>query len=94
MYTAEKTAQVAAEMKNYHFDILGISESRWTGSGQKLLATEERLLFPSHEKDNALHKEEIAFIFSKAAQKAFIGWGAHGSRIITASFTTSHKRIR
>jgi hypothetical protein len=40
-----KTAHVAAEMRAYQLHILGISESRWTGSGQKSLVTGERLLF-------------------------------------------------
>ena len=89
--TAGKTVQVAVGMRNYHLDILGIRPSKWTGSEQKLLTTRERSLFYGHEKDNAPHTEGVALMLSKAAQKAFIGWGAHGPRIVTASFTTSHK---
>ena len=33
-FEAGKTAQVAAEMRNYNLTVLGISETRWTGSGQ------------------------------------------------------------
>ena len=32
MFETRKTAQVAAEVRNYNHIILGISESRWTGS--------------------------------------------------------------
>ena len=32
MYEQGKTAQVAAEMRAYKLDILGISEARWTKS--------------------------------------------------------------
>ena len=59
MYEAGKTAQVAAEMRAYHLDVPGISESRWTGSGQKRLAKGERLLFSGHEEANAPHAEGV-----------------------------------
>lgn len=32
MYATGKSAQVAAEMKNYNLGVLGISKSRWTCS--------------------------------------------------------------
>nr|KAG5696388.1 hypothetical protein BaRGS_030488 [Batillaria attramentaria] len=41
MLEAGKTEQVAAEMRNYNLAVLGTSESRWTGSGQRRLATGE-----------------------------------------------------
>ena len=34
MYETGKTAQVEREMKRYNAEILGVSESRWTGSGE------------------------------------------------------------
>jgi len=34
MYSTGKTAQVCREMAKYKVEILGISECRWTGSGQ------------------------------------------------------------
>jgi exonuclease III len=93
MFETGKTAQVAAEMRNYNISILGISESRWTDSGQKRLATGEILLFSGHKQENAPHTQGVAFMLSKAAQKALIGWEAHGPRLITASFKTKKKRI-
>ena len=34
MYETGKVALVTAEMRRYNLHILGISESRWTGSGR------------------------------------------------------------
>ena len=34
MYSTSKTAQIVKGMGNYHLDILGISECRWTGYGK------------------------------------------------------------
>ena len=93
MFEAGKTAQVAAEMRNNNLTILGISEARWTGSGQMRLATGEQLLYSGHEQDGAPHTHGVALMLSKAAQGALIGWEAHGPRIITASFQTKKSRI-
>ena len=93
MYEQGKTAQVAAEMRAYKLDILGISEARWTKSGEPVLGTGEKLLFSGHEEENAPHTEGVALMLSKTAQKALLGWQPHGPRILTASFKTKHKRI-
>nr|KAG5710957.1 hypothetical protein BaRGS_013691 [Batillaria attramentaria] len=81
-------------MKSYNLTLLGISETRWTQAGQKRLLTGEMLLYSGHEEDNAPHTEGVAFMLSGPAQKALIGWEAHGPRIITASFRTKKKKIK
>ena len=37
MFEKGKTAQVAADMRNSKLTLLGISESRWTGSGRQTI---------------------------------------------------------
>ena len=93
MFEAGKTSQVAAEMRRFNIAIMGISETRWTGSGQKRLITGELLLFSGHEDENAHHTQGVAFMLSKPAQKALIGWEAHGPRIIMATFQTKTHRL-
>ena len=88
MYESGKTAQIATEMRNYDLTILGISEARWTGSGQKRLASGELLLFSGHEKEDAPHTQGVALMLSKTAQRALIGWEAHGPRFLVANFRT------
>ena len=51
-------------------------------------------MYSRHEEENAAHTEGVAIMLSRTAQKALIGWEAHGSRIITASFTTKKKNIK
>ena len=94
MYQTGKTSQVAAEMKSYNLTILGISETHWTQSGQRRLHTGEMLLYSGHEEDNAPHTEGVALMLAKTAQRSLIGWEAHGSRIIAASFRTKKKKIK
>jgi hypothetical protein len=93
MYEAGKTAQVAAEMHRNNITLLGLSETRWLQAGQARLATGELLLYSGHEDEKAAHTEGVAIMLSREAQRALIGWEAHGPRLITASFRTKKKDI-
>ncbi|CAH2319296.1 Hypothetical predicted protein [Pelobates cultripes] len=86
--------QVAAEMKKNNMIILGISETRWTQTGQRRLITGEVLLYSGQKESDAPHTQEVGFMLSKQAQRALIGWEAHGPRIITASFRTKQKKVK
>ena len=94
MYQTGKAAQIAKEMNNYKLSILGISETRWTKSGQKRLASGELILYSGHEEEGADHSEGVGFMLSSDAQQALIGWEALGPRFITATFKTKHKKIK
>ena len=94
LFETGKTAQVAIEMSRYNLSILGLSETRWTKSGRRRLATGEVILYSGHEEEDAAHTEGVAFMLRKDAQKALLGWEARGSRLITASFKTSQKKIK
>ena len=80
-------------MRNYNLSILEMSESRWTGSGQRRLIIGELLLFSGHEQEDAPHTQGVAMMLSRTAQRALIGWEGYGSRNITASFRTKETRI-
>ena len=94
MYETGKTAQVAAEMRNYNITVLGLSETRWLQAGQVRLTTGELVLYSGHEDEAAAHTEGVAIMLSRTAQRALIGWEAHGPRIVTASFRTKKKGIQ
>ena len=94
MYQAGKTFQIAQEMRNYNLALLGISEARWTQSGQKILMSGELLLYSGHEDEGAPHTQGVALMLSRPAQRALIEWEAHGPRIITASFRTTKEKIK
>lgn len=93
MYDTDKTKQVAAEMKNNNLILLGISETRWTQTGQRRLMTGELLLYSGHEKTDAPPTQGVGFMLSRQAQRALIGWEEHGSKITTASFRTKQKKV-
>ena len=90
MFEAAKTAQVAAEMRNYNLTVLGvgISATRWTGFGQWRFATGESLLYSGHEEDNAPHTQGVALMLSKTGQRVLTGWETHGPRNFKTTFWT------
>jgi flagellum-specific peptidoglycan hydrolase FlgJ len=94
MFEEGKAAQIAREMKRYRINILGLSETHWTGSGQLRLATGDIILFSGHTEVDAVHSQGVAIMLPKKSQKALVSWEAISSRIITASFTTKHKGTR
>ena len=68
MFETGRATIIAAEMRRYNIAILGITESRWTGTGQLRLQTGELVLYSGLVTDNAPHQEGVAFMLSKEAQ--------------------------
>ena len=93
MFETGKVFQVARERQAYNIDILGLAETRWNQEGQKRLSTGELLLYSGHPDENARHEEGVALMLSRKTERALITWKGHGSRIITASFTTKNRKI-
>ncbi len=50
-------------MRNYNLHILGISESRWVGSGRHKTNTRETVLYSG--RDDSQHHEGVAIILKK-----------------------------
>ena len=94
MYETGKAAQISAEMRNYKLSVLGLAETRWTKSGQQKLATGELILFAGHETEGAHHTEGVAFMLSREAQSALVGWEAISPRFIKATFRTQIDKLK
>ena len=56
MFEMGKLAQVTSEMNRYKLHFLGVSESRWTGSGRQRTGTGETVLYSGRD-DNMLLRE-------------------------------------
>ena len=94
MYNTGTASSIAREMNNYKIEILGLSETRWLQAGETVLNTGEKILYSGHMDENEIHSEGVAFMLSKTAQKALLKWEPVNSRIITATFNTSNKRLK
>ncbi|VDO76150.1 unnamed protein product [Schistosoma curassoni] len=85
-----RVSQIAAEVRRYNLEVLGISETHWMQVGQRL-ASEELLLYSGHE-ENAPRTQGFTLMLSRQAQNTLIRWESHGPRIIKALFKTK-KRV-
>ena len=66
MYEGGKLNQITAEMRRYNLQILGISESRWTGQGRVVTNTGETVLYSG--RDDGHHSEGVAIILKKRSR--------------------------
>lgn len=80
MFDTGRLAQVTAEMHRYGLDVIGVSESRWTGSGKLRTATGETVLYSGRE-DNQ-HSEGVAIILKKGVEKCLMEWKPINNRLI------------
>ncbi|VDP24107.1 unnamed protein product [Schistosoma margrebowiei] len=69
IWETERVFQLAAEMRRYSLEVLGISETHWTQVGQQRLVSGELLLYSGHEEENAPQTQGVALMLSKQAQK-------------------------
>ncbi|CAJ1055441.1 hypothetical protein C0Q70_14465 [Xyrichtys novacula] len=72
LYESSKSAQVASEMKRYNIALLGLSESRWNGSGQTRLTSGETIICPGHEDLGHDHTQGVALMMTPEATKALM----------------------
>ena len=91
LYEAGKLAQMVGEADRYKLHICGISETHWSQSGEINLATGGRFIYSGYEE--GVHRGGVGIIMSKQAVRTLRNWKQHGPRLITASFTTKHKKI-
>ncbi|VDP57211.1 unnamed protein product [Schistosoma margrebowiei] len=67
MWETGRALQIAAEMKRYNSEVLGISETHWMQVGQQRQILGELLLYSGHEEENAPHTQGVGLMLSKQA---------------------------
>ena len=79
------------EINHYKWEILGVSETHWIGEGQML--SEGIKIFHSGRNDN-YHREGVALLLGKHAQRAYKEHRAVNSRIISVAMQGQHKNVK
>ncbi|VDP64712.1 unnamed protein product [Schistosoma curassoni] len=59
MWDTGRASQIAAEMRRYNLEVLGIIETHWTKVGQQRIASGEFLLYSGHEEEMPHIHEEL-----------------------------------
>ena len=71
--------QVAKEMKEYGIEVLGISETRWKGTGTVTLQSGEKVVYVGNDEV----QQGVAIMMSARAKAALIEWTPISKRITT-----------
>ena len=91
VYETGKLAQVTAEMRKFNLHILGISESRWTGSSRYRTNTGERVLYSG--RDDNQHHDGVAVILRQGTEKCLMEWKPISSRLMKIRMKGNHINI-
>ena len=70
LYTSGNLTLAAREMTTRGIDIMGISETHWTGQGRIELAEGETIIYSGRDDDN--HRQGVGILMSKTAARALI----------------------
>ena len=88
LHETGKLAQVTAEMRRYNRHILGISKSRWTGSGRYRANTGETVLYSGRDHDQ--HQVRVDVILRKGMEKCLMEWKPINSRLMKIRMRGKH----
>ena len=94
LYQTGKTSIIAAEIRRYNLEVLGLCEVWWMQTGKFKVATVETLLYSGHVEHNAAFTEVVALMISKQAQTSLLNWKPISSRLIIACLKTTNGRIK
>ena len=92
LYEAGKSAQVCSEMQRYNLKILGLCETRWTGTGRTRLTSGDTIFYYGYEEGQP-HMHGVALLMTPEATRAFLSWEPVSPRIITARFNSRGRKV-
>jgi Reverse transcriptase (RNA-dependent DNA polymerase)/Endonuclease/Exonuclease/phosphatase family len=92
MMEATKLAQIAREFRSYKLELLGLSETRWKGSGERRLSTGETLLYCG-KPETEDHSSGVGFLLSKKAKLCLTAWNPISDRIISLRLATKVRNL-
>jgi hypothetical protein len=91
LYQTGKLAQVVREMECYNIELLGICETRWTGSGSRQLVSGHQILYSGRSDDH--HSRGVAIITTKEVHKSLLEWNPVSERIIKARYNSAFAKL-
>ena len=74
-----------------NIDIMGISETHWTGQGKMQQTERETIIYSGRDDDN--HKEGVGILMSRSASRTLMDWTPISERIIQARFYSQQTKL-
>ena len=73
LYETGKSAQLCQEMRRYNLKLLGLCETRWTGTGRTRLASGDTIIYSGQEEGQP-HTHGVALLMTSEATQALLSW--------------------
>jgi hypothetical protein len=93
LFQKGKLAHLNREMHRYKVDILGVSEVRWSGSGQIMTTDGKMFLCSGMLNEEDPHDRGVGILFNKDTKNALLEWNPVSGRIITAWVKTKYRKV-
>ena len=91
LYETGKSAQVCREMHRYNLKILGLCETRWTGTGRTRLTSGDTIIYSGQEEGQP-HMHGVALLMTPEATRTLLSWEPVSPRILTARFNSKGRK--
>ena len=91
LYQTGKLSQVVKEFDNYRLDLLGLCETRWTGSDKKSLQSGHTFIYSGRGDD--IHEQGVGLLMSKKVSNSLLEWQPFGPRFIKARFNSKFAKL-
>ena len=88
-----KYMQVVREMQRYGISILGLSEVRWTGSGEYSSPSNRTVMLYSGKELGSNHESGVGIMLTTSSRKSLMNWKPITDRLILASFASKVRNI-
>ena len=92
LYETGKSAQVRQEMHRYNLKLLGLCDTRWTGTARTRLASGDTIIYSGQEEGQP-HTHGVALLMTPEATRALMSWESVSPRILTARFNSKGRRV-
>ena len=80
-------------MRRYQIKVMGLSETRWNGSGLNKLASGETIIYSGHKDQDHDNTQGVALLLSPEATKAMLGWEPISPRLMSARFNAKGRKL-
>ena len=87
LYAPGRLRCAIEEINRYSWDVLGLAETHWTGEGEIMIG-DVKVLYSG--RTDEVHREGVAFLLGKRAQKAYLSHRSSSSRIMSVTFRGHH----
>ena len=90
LYQTGKLSQVVREFDKYRLDLLGLCETRWTGSDKRSLQSGHTFIFSGNITD---HEQGVGLLMGGKVGRSLLEWEPYGPRLLRARFNSNFTKL-